>query len=68
MEKKQNMPLEAGWPWKDLIGFILSILLTAFSLGGALYSSYDFKLVLFILAGFSFVQAMIQLYKLQPQD
>lgn len=68
MEQKQNMPMEAGWPWKDLIGFILCILLTAFSLGGALYSSYDLKFVLYILTGLSFAQAMIQLYKLQPRD
>ena len=68
MEQKQNMPIEAGWPWKHLIGFILCITLTAFSLGGALYSSYDPKFVLIILTALSFTQAMIQLVKLQPRD
>ena len=68
MEQKRNMPIEAGWPWKDLIGFILCITLTAFSLGGALYSSYDPKILLFIVTGLSFTQAMIQLVKLQPKE
>ncbi|SFJ87650.1 hypothetical protein SAMN04487936_10536 [Halobacillus dabanensis] len=68
MEQKRNMPIEAGWPWKDLIGFILCIALTAFALGGVLYSTYDPKFVLIILTGLSFTQAMIQLVKLQPKD
>lgn len=72
MESKRHVQaddpvLVSQWPWKHLIGFVLCIALTAFSLTGLLYSSYHPKFLLVIVTGLSFTQAMIQLYKLQPK-
>lgn len=58
----------AGWPWKNIAGFMLCIILTAFSLGGLLYSSYQPKYILILLTVFAFGQAMIQLFRLQSND
>ncbi|MYL39122.1 hypothetical protein [Halobacillus litoralis] len=70
MEKREEINQEEArvshWPWKDLVGFILCIALTAFSLTAVLYSSYQPTYVFMILTGLAFTQAMIQLVKLQP--
>ncbi|MFC7063717.1 hypothetical protein [Halobacillus seohaensis] len=50
---------------KHMIGFILCIMLTSFSLWGALYSSYTPRPLLFVLAAFAFSQAMMQLLCVQ---
>ncbi|TGB04854.1 hypothetical protein [Halobacillus salinus] len=69
MEQKQlqnNQP--PVWPWKHLLGFVLCIALTAFSLTGYLYSAYEPKILLIIISVLAFSQALIQLFRLQPQD
>ncbi|RWZ60612.1 hypothetical protein EQV77_04770 [Halobacillus fulvus] len=58
----------SGFPWKALVGFILCVILTAFALGGFLYSSYEPKLLLLLVSGLAFAQAFIELFKMQPQD
>ncbi|QAS51380.1 hypothetical protein [Halobacillus litoralis] len=73
MEQRQqqlqkNTTVGGGFPWKSMVGFILCIALTAFSLCGLLYSSYEPKFLLVLVTGFAFVQALIQLFKLQPVD
>ncbi|WP_226577768.1 hypothetical protein [Halobacillus litoralis] len=67
-ESTEDSTMVSHWPWKDLIGFILCIALTAFSLTTVLYSSYQPTFVFVILTGLAFVQAMIQLFKLQPRQ
>ncbi|ELK46031.1 hypothetical protein QRD89_06920 [Halobacillus sp. ACCC02827] len=71
MEQKQQMdneqaPMIGGLQWKHMIGFVLCVVLAAFSLTGAMYSHYEPTFVLYILSGVAFVQAMIQLFKAQP--
>ncbi|APC47193.1 hypothetical protein GLV94_08755 [Virgibacillus halodenitrificans] len=52
--------------WKPMFLFIACIILTAFSLGGFLYSSYEPKFILLIITVLAFIQAMFQLFKMQP--
>ncbi|MFC7319687.1 hypothetical protein [Halobacillus campisalis] len=52
-------------PSKYIVGFMLCIMLTAFSLWGAVYSSYSPKPLLYAIAAFAFSQAILQLLHVQ---
>ncbi|EUJ31014.1 quinol oxidase AA3 subunit IV [Listeria floridensis FSL S10-1187] len=52
---------EAGIPWKHIIGFALSIILTLLAVWVALYSSLDYGVKLVVIFIFAFVQAALQL-------
>jgi heme/copper-type cytochrome/quinol oxidase subunit 4 len=49
-----------------IIGFTLCILLTAFSLWAAVFSGYSYKMVFAAIAFLAFVQAIMQLFQIQP--
>ncbi|MFG6146986.1 hypothetical protein [Halobacillus sp. B23F22_1] len=53
---------------KHVIGFMLCILITSFSLWGAMYTSYTPKLLLYVLAAVAFSQAIIQLFHAQKRS
>ncbi|MED1864073.1 cytochrome aa3 quinol oxidase subunit IV [Fictibacillus nanhaiensis] len=50
-----------GFPWKHLIGFVLSIVLTLFALWIALETDLSMTWILIIIFGFAFLQAALQL-------
>lgn len=50
-----------GFPWKHLIGFVLSIVLTLFALWIALGTDLSLTWILIIIFGFAFLQAALQL-------
>ncbi|MFD1359817.1 cytochrome aa3 quinol oxidase subunit IV [Fictibacillus halophilus] len=50
-----------GFPWKHLIGFVLSIVLTLFALWIALETDLSLTWILIIIFGFAFLQAALQL-------
>jgi cytochrome aa3-600 menaquinol oxidase subunit IV len=50
-----------GFPWKHLIGFVLSIVLTLFALWVALETDLSLTWILIIIFGFAFLQAALQL-------
>jgi cytochrome aa3-600 menaquinol oxidase subunit IV len=50
-----------GFPWKHLIGFVLSIVLTLFALWVALGTDLSLTWILIIIFGFAFLQAALQL-------
>lgn len=50
-----------GFPWKHLIGFVLSIVLTLFALWVALYTDLSVTWILIIIFGFAILQAALQL-------
>lgn len=61
-ENKHTLSLELRY----IIGFTLCILLTAFSLWAAVFSGYSYKMVFAAIAVLAFVQAIIQLFQIQP--
>ncbi|MFD1020344.1 hypothetical protein [Thalassobacillus hwangdonensis] len=56
---------EAVSQWKPMIGFVLCIVLTAFTLWVAFYSEYSPKTLLVGIAVLAFSQAVIQLVQLK---
>ncbi|WP_416730498.1 cytochrome aa3 quinol oxidase subunit IV [Fictibacillus sp. JL2B1089] len=50
-----------GFPWKHLIGFVLSIVLTLFALWIALETDLSMTWILIIIFGFAILQAALQL-------
>ncbi|WLR50778.1 cytochrome aa3 quinol oxidase subunit IV [Bacillus tianshenii] len=50
------------FPWKHVIGFALSIILTLIALWVALYTSLSIKVILTIIVLLAVVQASIQLF------
>lgn len=54
--------------WKNVIGFVICIALTAISLVGLFYTGYSPKLLLALIAVLAFSQAMVQLFRIQPSD
>ncbi|MCA0969205.1 hypothetical protein LCM20_01220 [Halobacillus litoralis] len=70
MEQKQleKNRSSVGWSWKHLVGFVLCVILTAFSLSGYLYASYEPKVLLLVITALAFVQAVIQLFRIQPEE
>jgi cytochrome aa3-600 menaquinol oxidase subunit IV len=61
MANKQTTAAHGGFPWKQLIGFVLSIVLTLFALWIALYTDLSITMILIIIFGFAFLQAALQL-------
>ncbi|WP_240377512.1 hypothetical protein [Bacillus piscicola] len=59
-----------GFQMKYVISFILCVILTAFALWGAVYSGEGIVLkgLLGVTAVVAFLQAMFQLFHLQPED
>lgn len=51
-----------------MIGFMFYILLTAFSLWAAVFSSYSYTMVLAAISVLAFVQAIIRLFQIQPSQ
>ncbi|WP_028785011.1 hypothetical protein [Thalassobacillus devorans] len=60
-----NNEAPVALPWKPVFGFILSIILTAFSLWGTFYSTYSPKFLLGAIAILAFYQAIVQLFHVQ---
>lgn len=63
LNKQASQQQELGLNWKPIVGFILSIILTAFALWAALYSGYSPKILFFSLSIVAFTQAVLQLFK-----
>jgi cytochrome aa3-600 menaquinol oxidase subunit IV len=61
MAKNSATADHSGFPWKHLIGFLLSIVLTVVALWVALYTDLSLNLILIIIFGFAFLQAALQL-------
>ncbi|UOR10931.1 hypothetical protein [Halobacillus amylolyticus] len=57
-----------GLPWKNIISFVLCIILASFTLWGALYSDYTFKTLLFVISVIAFLQALLQLFYVQARQ
>lgn len=49
------------FPWKHIVGFILSIVLTLLALWVAVYTDLSSSAKLWIIFGFAFIQAALQL-------
>jgi cytochrome aa3-600 menaquinol oxidase subunit 4 len=50
-----------GFPWKHVIGYLLSIGLTLLALWGALYTDWSLRLILIVIFGLALIQAALQL-------
>ncbi|MBY6038132.1 cytochrome aa3 quinol oxidase subunit IV [Fictibacillus nanhaiensis] len=61
MANKSAATEHGGFPWKHLIGFVLSIVLTLFALWIALGTDLSVTWILIIIFGFAFLQAALQL-------
>jgi cytochrome aa3-600 menaquinol oxidase subunit 4 len=61
MANKTAAADHSGFPWKLLIGFILSIVLTLVALWVALGTGLSTKMILIVIFGFAFLQAALQL-------
>lgn len=61
MANKTAANEHGGFPWKHLIGFVLSIVLTLFALWVALETDLSLTWILIIIFGFAFLQAALQL-------
>ena len=61
MANKQAAVDHGGFPWKLLIGFVLSIVLTLVALWAALYTDFSITTILVVIFGFAFLQAALQL-------
>ncbi|MCM3719941.1 cytochrome aa3 quinol oxidase subunit IV [Fictibacillus phosphorivorans] len=61
MANKTAANEHGGFPWKHLIGFVLSIVLTLFALWIALETDLSLTWILIIIFGFAFLQAALQL-------
>ncbi|MDR7074453.1 cytochrome aa3 quinol oxidase subunit IV [Fictibacillus barbaricus] len=61
MANKQVVADHGGFPWKLLIGFVLSIVLTLVALWVALETGLSGKMILIVIFGFAFLQAALQL-------
>jgi cytochrome aa3-600 menaquinol oxidase subunit IV len=61
MANKTAANEHGGFPWKHLIGFVLSIVLTLFALWIALGTDLSLTWILIIIFGFAFLQAALQL-------
>jgi cytochrome aa3-600 menaquinol oxidase subunit IV len=61
MANKTSVNGHGGFPWKHLIGFVLSIVLTLFALWVALGTDLSLTWILIIIFGFAFLQAALQL-------
>lgn len=51
-----------GFPWKHVVGYSLSIILTALALWAAFYGGFSTKVILIFISVFAFLQATIQLF------
>lgn len=51
-----------GFPWKHVIGYAFSIILTALALWAAFYSGFSTKMILIAISIFAFLQATVQLF------
>ncbi|WP_099221646.1 cytochrome aa3 quinol oxidase subunit IV [Listeria costaricensis] len=56
-----NAHAESGIPWKHIVGFALSIILTLLAVWVALYSTLDYNVKVVIIFIFAFIQAALQL-------
>lgn len=54
--------------FRYMVGFTLCILLSAFSLWAAVFSSYSYKMVSVAIAVLAFVQAVIRLFQIKPSQ
>ncbi|WP_143469654.1 hypothetical protein [Lentibacillus sediminis] len=65
-----NGDAAARTPWKPMAGFMLCIMLAGVSLWAAFYSGYSPKLIFSLIALFSFILAVYQLFdmQLEPED
>jgi cytochrome aa3-600 menaquinol oxidase subunit IV len=61
MANKTAVNGHGGFPWKHLVGFVLSIVLTLFALWVALGTDLSLTWILIIIFGFAFLQAALQL-------
>ncbi|MCM3733103.1 cytochrome aa3 quinol oxidase subunit IV [Fictibacillus nanhaiensis] len=61
MANKTEVNGHGGFPWKHLVGFVLSIVLTLFALWVALGTDLSLTWILIIIFGFAFLQAALQL-------
>jgi cytochrome aa3-600 menaquinol oxidase subunit IV len=61
MANKSVANEHGGFPWKHLIGFVMSIVLTLFALWVALETDLSLTWILIIIFGFAFLQAALQL-------
>lgn len=62
MSEKENQLAHAGFPWKQVIGLLLSLALTFLALWVATGLSLPVQLTLAIIVGLAIVQALIQLF------
>ncbi|WP_181350837.1 hypothetical protein [Thalassobacillus sp. CUG 92003] len=72
MEKKKDVfevyQTDAGsMEWKSVVIFALMIILTSISLWGLFYSNYTPKPLFAGISVLAFVQAMLQLFKVQTR-
>ncbi|HET7578712.1 MAG TPA: cytochrome aa3 quinol oxidase subunit IV [Bacillales bacterium] len=51
-----------GFPWKQIIAFVLSIILTLLALWVAFDTGFSTKMILGIIVIFAFLQAFLQLF------
>ncbi|ASN06124.1 cytochrome C oxidase subunit IV family protein [Virgibacillus necropolis] len=66
--KQANEKQEFDLIWKPIIGFVLCILLTAFTLWGALYSGAFPKVLFIAISVITFIQAVQLLLQVQTQE
>ncbi|WP_163655377.1 cytochrome aa3 quinol oxidase subunit IV [Listeria sp. PSOL-1] len=59
--KNTNQAHGSVIPWKHIIGFALSIILTLMAVWVALYSSLDYSIKVVTIFIFAFIQAALQL-------
>ncbi|WP_239253847.1 cytochrome aa3 quinol oxidase subunit IV [Listeria ilorinensis] len=60
-ENKNTANAHTSVPWKHIVGFALSIILTLLAVWVALYSTLDYNVKVVIIFIFAFIQAALQL-------
>ncbi|SEB16734.1 hypothetical protein SAMN05421743_12260 [Thalassobacillus cyri] len=64
----KNYEAPMALPWKPVFGFIVCIILTAFSLWGMFYADYSPKFLLGLITILAFSQAVVQLLHVQTHQ